>query len=106
MDLWRRRGLGRLSEIFGPDFVETDRAARLFLFRDDLHNEWLAYGSDTKRVCTEFITGMNAFIRLTQSRDDLLPPEFTALGYKPEEWELSDIVRIRNQGVYMNISEE
>lgn len=106
MDLWRRRGLGKLSEIFGADFVETDRAARLFLFRDDLHAEWLAYGSDTKRVCTEFIIGINAFVGLTRTHDDLLPPEFTALGYEPEEWELEDIVRIRNQGVYMNISEE
>jgi penicillin amidase len=31
IDLWRRRGLGQLAEIFGPSFVEQDRAARLFL---------------------------------------------------------------------------
>ena len=28
IDLWRRRGLGLLSEVFGADFVEQDRAAR------------------------------------------------------------------------------
>jgi penicillin amidase len=33
IDLWRRRGLGLLSEVFGPSFVEQDRAARLFLYR-------------------------------------------------------------------------
>jgi penicillin amidase len=33
IDLWRRRGLGRLSEVFGPSFVEQDRATRLFLYR-------------------------------------------------------------------------
>ena len=33
LDLWRRRGDGTLSEILGPDYVEKDRAARLFLFR-------------------------------------------------------------------------
>jgi len=31
IDLWRRRGLGRLAEAFGPAFVEQDKATRLFL---------------------------------------------------------------------------
>ncbi|HET7357245.1 MAG TPA: penicillin acylase family protein, partial [Nocardioidaceae bacterium] len=35
LDLWRRRGLGLLAEAFGPDHVERDRAARLFLYRGD-----------------------------------------------------------------------
>src|ERR1700694_1869270 len=34
--LWRRRGLGQLSEVFGPEFLEQDRAARLFLYRGDM----------------------------------------------------------------------
>ena len=33
IDLWRRRGLGRLSEAFGPSYVDQDRATRLFLYR-------------------------------------------------------------------------
>ena len=36
IDLWRRRGLGELSEVFGPAFVEQDKAARLFLYRGDM----------------------------------------------------------------------
>ncbi len=36
VDLWRRRGLGELSEVFGPAFVEQDKAARLFLYRGDM----------------------------------------------------------------------
>src|SRR6204780_3792329 len=35
IDLWRRRGLGELAEVFGPQFVEQDKAARLFLYRGD-----------------------------------------------------------------------
>jgi len=27
---WRRRGLGQLAEVFGPAFVEQDKATRLF----------------------------------------------------------------------------
>jgi penicillin amidase len=36
IDLWRRRGLGQLSEVFGPDYIEQDRAARHFLYRGDM----------------------------------------------------------------------
>src|SRR6516165_5209767 len=40
IDLWRRRGLGQLSEVFGPAFVEQDQATRLFLYRADMDKEW------------------------------------------------------------------
>ena len=33
IDVWRRRGLGQLSEVFGADYLQQDRAARLFLYR-------------------------------------------------------------------------
>jgi len=39
MDLWRRRGLGQLAEVFGPEFADQDRAARLFLYRGDMDRE-------------------------------------------------------------------
>ena len=45
IDLWRRRGLGLLSEAFGSSFVEKDRASRLFLYRGEMRREWLSYGS-------------------------------------------------------------
>jgi len=37
IDLWHRRGLGQLAEVFGPTYVEQDRATRLFLYRGDMH---------------------------------------------------------------------
>jgi acyl-homoserine lactone acylase PvdQ len=40
IDLWRRRGLGLLSEVFGPECLEQDRATRLFLYRGDMDVEW------------------------------------------------------------------
>lgn len=50
MDLWRKRGLGEMAKDFGPAWVENDRAARAVLYRGDMYREWLAYGSDAKRV--------------------------------------------------------
>ena len=46
LDLWRRQGLGLLSEVLGPGYVARDRAARLFLYRGSMEHEWAAYGCD------------------------------------------------------------
>ena len=83
IDLWRRRGLGLMSEVFGEAYLERDRAARLFLYRGDMRAEWLAYGSDTKRVASAFVRGVNAYVALCRADPRHLPPEFTALGYLP-----------------------
>lgn len=106
IDLWRRRGLGRLAEVFGPSQVRRDRAARLFLYRGDMRTEWLSYGSDAKRVTTAFVAGINAFVELTRRNPSLLPREFQALGYEPDRWSPSDIPRMRSHGVYGNLREE
>ena len=106
IDTWRRRGLGQLSEVFGAGYVAQDRAARLFLYRGDMYREWLAYGSDAKRIAESFATGVNAFVRLTESNPDLLPPEFALLGYKPSLWQPEDIVRIRSHGLWRNVGME
>lgn len=64
IDLWRRRGLGELSEVFGPAYVEQDKATRLFLYRGDMATEWQRYGPDAKPAATRYAAGVNAYIRL------------------------------------------
>ena len=39
IDTWRRRGLGKLSEVLGSAYIEQDQAARLFLYRGDMYSE-------------------------------------------------------------------
>ena len=106
IDLWRRRGLGLLSEVFGPLFVEKDRAARLFLYRAEMHNEWLAYGPDTRRVVTAFVAGINEYVRLARQDPSLLPEEFGLMDYLPSFWSPEDVARIRSHGVYQNLVNE
>jgi penicillin G amidase len=106
IDLWRRRGLGLLSEVFGPSFVEKDRAARLFLYRGEMRCEWLAYGSDTKRVATAFVSGINENVRLSREDPALLPEEFHLMGYRPSFWSPEDVACIRSHGVYQNLASE
>jgi penicillin amidase len=106
LDLWKRRGDGTLSEVFGPSFVEKDRAARLLLFRGDMHAEWLAYASDTKRIVTAFVAGVNAYIELTRRDPKLLPFEFELLDYAPALWTPETVVRIRSHGLLWNAESE
>jgi penicillin amidase len=106
LDLWKRRGDGTLSEVFGAGFVAKDRAARLFLFRGDMHAEWLAYASDTKRIVTAFVAGVNAYIEETRRSPELLPFEFQLLDYQPALWTPETVVRIRSHGLLWNAREE
>jgi penicillin amidase len=106
IDLWRRRGLGLLSEVFGASYVEQDRAAHLFLYRGDMHGEWLAYSSDTKRVAAAFVSGINEYVRLARQNHDLLPEEFRIAGYRPALWSPEDVARIRSHGLYHNVRSE
>jgi penicillin amidase len=106
IDTWRRRGLGLLAEVWGRAYLEQDRAARLFLFRGDMHADWLAYASDTKRIATAFTGGINAFVAMTREDPALLPLEFRELGYQPARWEPSDVARIRSHGIFNNLAQE
>ncbi|MEM7501847.1 MAG: penicillin acylase family protein [Pseudomonadota bacterium] len=106
IDLWRLRGLGLLSSAFGDQFVEQDRANRLFLYRGDMYREWLAYGSDAKRIAEAFTAGINAYVELIDNNPELLPPEFELLNYRPSRWDAADVVRIRSHGLLRNLPNE
>ncbi len=110
MDLWRRRGLGLLSAVFGPAYVEQDTATRLFLYRGDMAMEWAAYDAagagGAQRICARFVAGVNAWINHVEAHPAQLPWEFREFGYKPERWRAEDVVRIRTHAVVRNVGSE
>ncbi|MCY7387235.1 MAG: penicillin acylase family protein [Burkholderiales bacterium] len=106
IDLWRRRCLGLLSSVFGPAYVEQDRATRLFLYRGDMKKEWLAYGKDAERIAGSFVAGINAYIDHVNTDAQKLPFEFPHFGYAPEKWRAEDVVRIRSHGLTRNLTSE
>ena len=106
IDLWRRRGLGRLSAALGRSYVEQDRAARLFLYRGDIGREFAAYGDDAQQIAAAFAEGVNAYIDQVERGAAPLPVEFEALGYRPERWAAEDVVRIRSHGLVSNLSDQ
>lgn len=110
IDLWRRRGLGQLAEVFGAEFVDQDRAARLFLYRGDMDQEWRSYSSkDTREAeppTRRFVEGINAYVDWLQAHPASLPWEFRFLGYRPAKWAVDDVIRIRSHGLTRNLNSE
>ena len=106
IDLWRRRGLGQLASVFGPAYVQQDRAARLFLYRGDMQTEWRSYGDGAEAITTRFVAGINAYIDYLAAHPERMPYEFRRLGYAPAKWQAQDVVRIRSHGLTRNLSTE
>lgn len=106
IDLFRRRGLGLMAEAFGPEYAERDRAARLFLYRGPMEEEWAAYGPRTRRIAERFTDGVNAYIDWVEDNPAYLPQEFQELGYRPSRWAPEDVVRIRTNALTGNLFSE
>ena len=110
IDLWRRRGLGLLSEVFGAEFLEQDRASRLFLYRGDMDTEWRIYSSKNTREAEpptqRFVDGINGYIDWLQANPASLPWEFKFLDYRPAKWTADDVIRIRSHGLTRNLTSE
>src|SRR5262249_49070287 len=87
MDLTRRLGAGRLSEIVGPATIETDRfMRRLGLYRVAQAN-YEHLPPDVQKLFQAYADGVNAYIARPRN---LVPPEFLMLGYRPEPWQPAD----------------
>ena len=106
IDLWRKRGLGRLSASFGPSYVAQDRAARLFLYRGDMAAEWAAYAPGAKDSVEAFAAGVNAYVTEVKAGKKPLPVEFKLTASQPEMWAAEDILRIRSHALVSNVTSE
>jgi penicillin G amidase len=96
LDLNHRRQLGRLAEVFGPTFVPYDQAARLFLYRGPLAEEWKSLDPRVEGIARAFVAGVNARIREVREDRSLLPPEFVALDMLPDPWTVEDLLKVRH----------
>jgi penicillin G amidase len=79
----RRVMHGRLSEVFGPATLETDRTLRKLGVMRAAQAQWDKLPPDAQALGKAYANGINAF-HATSSQ--ALPPEFHILGVKPGEW--------------------
>jgi penicillin amidase len=93
LDYLRRKGLGRLAEILGPDGLQSDLVARTVGLHRIAAAEWERLSSEVRGVLEAFSAGVNAFLNTT----DVWPIEFDLLDYRPERWSPIDSLAIENE---------
>lgn len=102
MDLIRRAGEGRLSEVFGEETVPFDKmfltvGIKRIAFENLKHSNPI-----TKNLLTAYSKGVNYFIKNNLNK---LPIEFDILGYEPYEWKPEhSLMIIRLMAWELNIS--
>jgi penicillin G amidase len=96
MDLLRRQGEGRLSEVVGPDALAGDRFELELGLTRTAATEWAQAGAETRGFLEDYAHGVNAWLAETR-RTGEWPLVFRLLGYQPRDWTPLDSLAI--QGV-------
>ncbi len=91
MDLMRRAGEGRLSEIFGRTTIKYDELLKTIGFKRTAREIVRAMPRKTRIALDAYCRGVNAFI---EGHRGHYPLEFDALGYEPEPWKPEHSVMI------------
>ncbi|GAG02386.1 unnamed protein product, partial [marine sediment metagenome] len=84
MDFLRRVTMGRLSEIFGEDYVESDLFLRSLRIFEKSQLILSKAEPEVIKALEAFSDGVNQYI---EQNEKSLPLEFSVLGYKPDKWE-------------------
>ena len=90
MEVNRRIGAGRLSELTGADTLALDRNMRTLGVYHVAQQNYANLDPETRAALEAYARGVNAYIA---SRDLLrrpLPPEFIILGIEPQPWTPAD----------------
>lgn len=90
LELMRRKGAGRLAEVFGAAAVPLDRQQRGYRFEAAARAIVAALPDDQLMALTAYVAGVNGWLAL----DRPLPPEFVALGIDPEPWRPEDSILV------------
>jgi penicillin G amidase len=83
MDLGRRIGEGRLSELFDTATVAFDKLFRTLQFTQLADSLELHLHPDSRRLLQDYADGVNEFIVTHKGK---YPVEFDMLNYEPEPW--------------------
>jgi penicillin amidase len=91
MDLLRRYNAGELSEIFGPQMLETDRESRRLRLRRIAEAAYVTMPAADRAAIAAYARGVNEYLATHRGS---LPVEFTLVGYQPRPWSVIDSLLI------------
>jgi len=88
LEMNRRIGAGRLSELIGAGGLETDRFMRTLGLRRAAQANHAHLDEDARATLDAYAAGVNAFL----ATRPVLPPEFLFLRVRPEPWSPVDSI--------------
>ncbi len=86
MEMNRRIGAGRLSELLGNTTLDIDKFQRTMGYYRAAEGDYGALSARSRMALDAYAAGVNAWI----GEGHTLPPEFLLLGAKPEPWRSVD----------------
>jgi penicillin G amidase len=102
MDLTRRAGEGRLSEILGSKLVPFDMMFLTVGIKKFAHDNYNKLDPEVKTILESYSEGINLYLNNHKGK---LPVEFDILGYEPYEWKPEhSLIVIRLIGWELNIA--
>lgn len=102
MDIARRAGEGRLSEVFGGITVPFDKMFRTIGIYKVVEASWSKLNPVSQKILSAYSKGVNSFIESNKGR---YPVEFDVLGYDPYPWKPEhSLVIAKMMGWELNIS--
>lgn len=87
MELMRRLGTGRLSELFGLRTLKTDKLMRLLGLAQQAERQYEAASPDLRAALDAYAAGVNAY---RAWHGFPLPLEFLLLRFEPDPWRPTD----------------
>jgi penicillin amidase len=87
MELIRRKAAGRLAEVFGPDWVDADREARIAGHAAYAPRAFAKLPARWQEALRAYAAGVNAWREATP---EAVARRFKPLGIEPEPWTPSD----------------
>lgn len=99
MDLVRHVGSGRLSELFGPDMIKTDKFLRtmgLNKYASESATNYISRNHESLPLVQAYIDGINEYIK-----NNPKPLEHTLLGLEVEPFKIQNIFEVL---IYMSFS--
>ena len=101
MDIARRAGAGKLSEIFGEKTIPFDKMFLTVGIKRNLIKNYAKSNRNNIKLLKAYSRGVNFFIKNAGGK---LPIEFSVLGYEPEEWRpIHSLIIMRMMAWELNI---
>ncbi len=102
MDIERRAGEGRLSEILGSKAVPIDQMFRTVGIYKNVQSNYSKLNPVTKKILEAYTRGVNAYLKDAKGKYSI---EFDVLGYDPYPWKPEhSLVIAKLMGWELNIS--